>query len=421
VVWLRAKLSLHFILHSLFRPPAGVVLLCANPDDKRILEYMKSALDGITVLEIAEGISGPYCGKLMAGLGANVTKVEPPDGDAARRVGPFRNDIPNVEASGLFLYLNTGKKSVTLDLSDANDAAIAIKMAADVDIVVENYPPGELESRGLGYADLVRINAGLVNVSITPFGQYGPYRDFAGTDMVIHALSGELYLAGRPGREPLKKGGNLSEYHGGLNGYLAALNAIISRATTGRGQNIDVSLIEGATAVIGMAAMRWVYMHSIAERRGAEGHPWPNGVWPVKDGYILAYNRPSVDWWSMFVRMMDKVGVPGFADPKYTTPGGRAENVEELDGMFQGWLSGQAKEEVYHLAQAEGLPFGYVATAPDLFASPQLRSREFFERIDHPEARDLPYPGAPFVMDGTPFVFERAPLLGEHNHEVLRL
>ena len=380
---------------------------------------MKTALDGIKALEIAEGISGPYCGKLLAGLGASVTKIESHDGDAARRVGPFHGDTPNDEGSGLFLYLNTGKNSVTLDLHDEDDAAIVRKMAEDVDIVVENYPPGELDSLGLGYGDLAKVNAGLVGISITPFGQYGPYRDFAGTDMVVHALSGELYLAGRPGREPLKKGGNLSEYHGGLNGYLAAMNALIARTRTGKGQHVDVSLIEGATAVIGMAAMQWVYTNRIAERRGADGHPWPNGVWPVKDGYILAYSRPSADWWSMFVTMMDKVGVPGFADPKYTTPDGRAESVEELDGMFQGWLSGQAKEKVYHLAQAEGLPFGYLATAPDLLASPQLRPREFFEQIDHPKAGELSYPGAPFVMSGTPFAFERAPMFGEHNDEVL--
>ncbi len=181
---------------------------------------MRTALDGMKALEIAEGISGPYCGKLLAGLGTSVTKIESPGGDAARRVGPFRGDTPDDEGSGLFLYLNTGKKSVTLDLHDDRDAAIVRKMAEDADIVVENYPPGELDSLGLGYQELAKVNPGLVGVSITPFGQYGPYRDFVGSDMVVHALSGELYLAGRPGREPLKKGGNLSEYHGGPTGIL---------------------------------------------------------------------------------------------------------------------------------------------------------------------------------------------------------
>ena len=180
-----------------------------------------------------------------------------------------------------------------------------------------------------------------------------------------------------------------------------------------------MSLLEGATAVIGMAVKRWVYMGVVDVRRGAEGHPWPNGIWPAQDGYILAYSRPAVDWWTMFVNMMDEVGVPEFADPRFKTAEGRAENVEELDGLFQSWLSGCTKEEVYHHAQKHGLPFGYVATAPDMLASPQMRARDFFVTIDHPNTGELPYPGAPYFMSETPFEFRRAPLLGEHNDEVL--
>lgn len=375
------------------------------------------ALKQLKVLETAEGISGPYCGKLMAGLGADVIKIEPPHGDAARQTGPFPNDIPDPEASGLFLYLNTGKRSVTLDLEHESDTVL--KMVQDVDVVIENHPPGKLASLGLGYDDMARVNPSVLVVSITPFGQYGPYRDFESSDIVVHALSGELYLAGRPEREPLKKGGNLSEYHGGLNGHLSVMAALYARQTTGRGQHIDVSLLEGATAVIGMAVKRWVYMGQVDARRGAEGHPWPNGIWPAKDGYILAYSRPAVDWWSMFVNMMDEVGVSGFDDPKFKTAEGRAENVEILDGLFQLWLSGFTKEEVYHHAQKHGLPFGYVATAPDMLASPQMNARDFFVSIDHPNTGELPYPGAPYSMSQTPFEFIRAPLLGEHNDEAL--
>ena len=160
------------------------------------------ALKQLKVLETAEGISGPYCGKLMAGLGADVIKIEPPHGDAARQTGPFPNDIPDPEASGLFLYLNTGKRSVTLDLEHESDTVL--KMVQDVDVVIENHPPGKLASLGLGYDDMARVNPSVLVVSITPFGQYGPYRDFESSDIVVHALSGELYLAGRPEREPLK-------------------------------------------------------------------------------------------------------------------------------------------------------------------------------------------------------------------------
>ena len=378
---------------------------------------MSGALKQLKVLEIAEGISGPYCGKLMAGLGADVIKIEPPQGDASRQIGPFPNDTPDPEASGLFLYLNTGKRSVTLDLEQESETVL--RMVRDVDIVIENHPPGKLASLGLGYEDMARVNPGVVVVSITHFGQYGPYRDFEASDIVVHALSGELYLAGRPEREPLKKGGNLSEYHGGLNGHLSVMAALFARQTSGRGQHIDVSLLEGATAVIGMAVKGWVYMGQVDARRGAEGHPWPNGIWPVRDGYILAYSRPAVDWWTMFVNMMDEVGVTGFDDPTFKTARGRAESVEVLDGLFQSWLSGCEKEEVYHHAQKHGLPFGYVATAPDMLVSPQMKARDFFVSIDHPNTGQLPYPGAPYVLSQTPFEFSRAPLLGEHNDETL--
>lgn len=378
---------------------------------------MPRALDGLRVLEIAEGISGPYCGKLMACMGANVIKVEPPNGDSSRGIGPFPNDVPNPESSGQFLYLNTGKKSVTLDTQSEPDRETLINMAIDADIIVENHAPGYMKSIGLGYSELAKLNPKLIMVSITPFGQTGPYSGYQGTDMVVHAFSGEMYLAGRPNREPLKKGGSLAEYHGGLNGYLGALSIIQSRDFTGRGQLVDVSLIESATSVIGVAVKRWVYSESIDRRRGDEGHPWPNGIWPTTDGYALAYSRPAIDWWSLFVKMT--ADISEFANPEYTTAVGRANNVELLDGLFQAWVSERTKEEVYHLAQAQGLPFGYLATASDLLASPQLKSRKYFVDVDHPEVGTLPYPGAPFAMSKTPFKVTRAPLLGEHNHEIL--
>lgn len=378
---------------------------------------MSQALEGLRVLEVAEGISGPYCGKLMACLGAEVVKVEPPEGDAARQAGPFPGDLPNPEKSGLFLYLNTGKKSVALDLRRQEDRRRLLHLAQRADVLVENYPPGFLDSLGLGYAALRRANSRLVMVSITPFGQYGPYRDFKATDMVVHALSGELYLAGRPDREPLKKGGSLAEYHGGLHGFFAALSALMARQRTGQGQHVDVSLAEAVTSIIGMFVMQWAYARTVSRRRGADGQPWPNGVWPARNGYILAYGRFSTDWWPLFVEMMKDV--PAFADPRFAAATDRARHVEELDALFQAWLSDRTKEEVYHLAQKHGLPFGYVATAPDLMASPQLQARRFFVEVEHPVAGKLPYPGAPFILSRTPFQSSRAPLLGEHNGEVL--
>ena len=378
---------------------------------------MSGALEGLRVLELAESISGPYCGKLMAGLGAEVIKVEPPQGDAARRVGPFPKDTPDNEASGSFLYLNTGKKSVTLDLQLQCDREQFLHLAENMDVVVENHRPGWLDSLALGYGDLARANPRLVMVSITPFGQFGPYRDFHSTNMVIHALSGELYGSGNPDREPLSKGGKLAEHHGALHGYLGALSALYARNTTGRGQHVDVSVHECTTSIMGEFVKRWVYSGVVAKRRNARGGAWPAGVWQAQNGYAISNGRQSVDAWAVFIKMM--ADVPQFADPKYVTAEGKEQFAQELDALFQSWLSEHTKQELYHLAQQNGLPYGYVATAPDLLNSPQLQARQFFVDIDHPIAGKLPYPGAPYEMHKTAFAFDRAPLLGEHNEEIL--
>ena len=376
---------------------------------------MSGALGGLRVLEVAEGTSGPYCGKLMAGLGAEVIKIEPPDGDSARRAGPFKNDKPDPEASGLFLYLNTGKKSVVLDLEVQAARDRLRGLAENADLVVENYAPGRLDGLGVGYDDLSGANPRLVMVSITPFGQTGPYRDFLATDMVIHALCGEMYLAGYPDREPLKKGGDLVEYVGGLHGYVGGASALHAREITGRGQHVDVSLQEAGTSVIGLAIQQWAYARALVRRQGLDANPWPTGVWLASNGYTLPHARPWGDWWSLFLKVVDDV--PEFADPRFTTADGRAQNAEELDALLQVWLVERTKQEVMRLGQEQSLPFGYIATAPDMLESPQLELREFFVEIDHPATGRLPYPGAPFKSSTTPFQFDRAPTLGEHNEE----
>ena len=188
------------------------------------------ALDGLVVVERAEGIAGPVCGKLMAGFGAEVIKVEPPSGDVSRTVGPFPDDVPNPEASGLFLYLNAGKKSVVIDPEDPSHQARLRELIDRADVLIDDTP-------GL---DLSRTNPGLVVVSITPFGLSGPYRDFVATNLVVHALSGELGLAGSRHLPPLKKGRNLADYHAGFHGFIGAIAALLARERLG-GQYVEVS------------------------------------------------------------------------------------------------------------------------------------------------------------------------------------
>ena len=386
------------------------------------------ALDGLVVVERAQGIAGPVCGKLMAGFGAEVIKVEPPSGDVSRTIGPFPNDISNPEASGLFLYLNAGKKSVVVDPEDPSHLARLRELIERADVLIDGTPG--LDMAELGYGELSETNPDLIVVSITPFGLSGPYRDFAATNLVVHALSGELGLAGSRRLPPLKKGGNLADYHAGFHGFIGAVAALLARDRLG-GQYIDVSHLESLTSILGATLNGWLYNENVsrrgdadpwslgtAARRGEDGPYWePSGVWQAKDGYVLAYGRSSADWTEAIREMSEDL--PELASPRFTTEEGRGEHAEELTRLFGLWVSEHTKEEVYRLAQRYGHAYGYVATARDLLESPQLRHRRFFVEMRHPVAGRVTMPGAPFRMSRTPFVTRRTPMLGEHDDTTL--
>ena len=381
------------------------------------------ALEGLVVVEHAEGIAGPVCGKLMAGFGAEVIKIEPPSGDVSRTLGPFRDDVPNPEASGLFLYLNAGKKSVVVDADNPSHRRRLGYLSAPA---LSDLPVKAGQAGRQAGGELSRANPGLVVVSITPFGLSGPYRDFVATNLVVHALSGELGLAGSRHLPPLKKGGNLADYHAGCHGFIGAVVALLARDRLG-GQHVDVSHLESLTSVLGATMNGWLYDEKVSQRgdsdpwslgtaarRGEDGTHWePSGVWKARDGYVLAYGRSSADWTGAIREMSEDL--PDLASPRFTTEDGRGEHAEELTRLFGRWVSEHTKEEVYRLAQRYGHAYGYVATARDLLDSPQLRHRRFFVRVRHPVAGSVTMPGAPFAMSRTPFVSRRAPLLGEHD------
>ena len=388
----------------------------------------RGALDGLVVAEHAEGIAGPVCGKLMAGFGAEVIKVEPPSGDVSRTLGPFPDDVSNPEASGLFLYLNAGKKSVVIDSKDSSHRRRLRELIDRADVLIDGATA--LEAAGPMYDELSRTNPDLIVVSITPFGLSGPYRDYAATNLVVHALSGELGLAGSRHLPPLKKGGNLADYHAGCHGFIGAIAALLARERLG-GQHVEVSHLESLTSILGATMNSWLYSENVsrrgdadpwslgtAARRGEDGPYWePSGVWKAKDGYVLAYGRSSADWTGAIREMSEDL--PELGSPRFTTEEGRGEHAEELTRLFGQWVAEHSKEEVYRLAQKYGHAYGYIATARDLLESPQLKHRRFFVEMRHPVAGSVTMPGAPFQMSRTPFVTRRAPMLGEHDNSPL--
>ena len=378
---------------------------------------MPHALEGFLVVDLTERVSGPYCTKLMALQGADVLKVEPPGtGDAMRAMGPFVGDDPNPEKSVPFLYLNTGKKSVTLDVGQASARSLLLELARRADVLVESYAPGYLASLGLGADTLLEANPRLVVCSITHFGQDGPYSGYKGEEIVDQAISGHVGITGEPDREPIKMGGNLGQYAGGQAAFASTLIALYHVALTGEGQHVDNSITEanvdlldswGINSLFGDVPTRLGNAAPGAVLRGR------GGLYETADGYIALGQMPG--GWDAFV---DMTGIEELRDPKYADPGSRSEHRDELEAIVGAWVRQNGKLDIYNASQQRRNAIGYVATPQDMLTSPQLEHRRFFEEIDHPAAGSARYPGPPYRLTASGETLTRAPLLGEHNAQV---
>jgi len=366
-------------------------------------------LSGVTVIDLTHYIAGPFCTKLFAGLGAKVIKIERPgEGDPARKMGPFPRDVPDPEKSGAFLYLNTGKKSLTLNLKTAAGARVFKRLVKDADVLVENFEPRVMPSLGFDYETLETINPRLVMTSISNFGQTGPYRDYKAEEMTIFAMGGMMYLIGDPEREPLKWGFAAAQYMGGLAAFSGTLAALHHVELGGAGQHVDISLMECIAASHFQAPEQYAYTGVVLTRNRAML------VFPCQDGVIHLSLQPH-HW----PKLTEMVGMPALlADPRFHDTESRRIHAEELETLILPWMMAHTMIEVYHAGQAIGLPVGYTATGEDLFNSPQYQARGFFVDIEHPQAGKLTYPGTALKMGDLPWWHERAPLLGEHNEEI---
>lgn len=368
-----------------------------------------SPLDGVKVLDFGQGTSGGIATKLMAVMGADVIKVEPPvAGDVSRSHGPFTGDEPHVEKSGQYLYLNTNKRSITLSLDHPEGRDAARRLLEWPNIVMENFRPGTLDAWGLGYEAIRAINPDAILVSIAPFGQTGPYRDFRANDIIEQALGGLLYVTGSPTREPVRIGGEPAEYFAGISGFSAALIALTYCELGGTGQHVDVSAHEG----IGVAQMYSAlsYIFTGAERGRQSASP----LYEVADGYVGVSLRQQ-DW----PGVCKMVGMPELQeDERFITIAHRRTNHEALTAILTERLKDRKKEDLYHEAQTLGMSFGYICTAEDLMQSAQYQHRGFFTEIEHPVAGRLTYPGIPMRWGDAPWDLRPAPLLGEHNADV---
>lgn len=371
-----------------------------------------SILGDITVLDLTEGIAGGWCTKLLAMLGARVIKVEPPGGEAGRSLPPFAGDRPGPERSGPFLYLNAAKLSVTLDLTGDDGRAALRDLAERADVVVEGFAPGRLAQWGIGFGTLRAANPGLILVSITPFGQDGPYRDYLANELILQAIGGVMYPVGLPEREPIKVGGNLALHNAGSAAFSAIMAALWQRDSTGEGQFIDISMHEAAAITQIHASVLAAWGTELLTRK-------PDILVEAKDGWVSLGLEMGVaaDTWARVCAVM---GRPELAeDPRFATTAARRENRLALIDAVQEWVRQQPKEQVYHLLQGMRTIAGFVATTADLHASAQFTDRQFFHTVDHPVTGPARSPGEPFRVGDEPPVRGRAPLLGEHTAAVL--
>src|SRR3990170_4517083 len=386
----------------------------------------ESALSDVRVIDLSQGVAGPYCTKLLADYGAEVIKVEPPaTGDVSRRLGPFPDDLPHAEKSGLFLHLNGGKKSVTLDVSTASGAVILKKLLARADVLVESYRPGRMAEWGLGYDQLKEDLPRLVYASVTPFGQTGPYRDYSGNSITAMAMSGLMYITGDPDKEPLTTGGDPADYFAALQIWAGILAALAYRDREGVGQRVDVSLMEAAASADEYNSLMYGFLGAI-RRRFFSRHifTYPADIMPCRDGYVAvipgAFGFPTPlapDSASPMALMMGNLDLD--QDILFRSFFERVVRWREFDALLEPWLREHDAREIVEFAQALRMPFALVPTVSELLEDPHLKERDFFVEVEHPEAGHLTHTGAPFVMSETPLATGPAPALGQHNESVL--
>jgi len=402
-----------------------------------------AALDDIRVLDLA-GEIGQYCTKLLADLGADVIKVEPPEGDPVRNLPPFYHDEPGPEHSLYWWNLNTNKRSITLRLDDPEGRAVFERLAATTDVIVESFDPGYLDNLGIGCDALSRANPGLILTSITGFGQTGPHAHYKAPDLVGAAMSGVMWLAGdaedQPNLPPMKQG----FISASIIGAAGTLVALCSRDQTSEGQQVDVSMQEALSLSQETAIQTWDMLQALRVRNGARGMipiDIPGiGVYETSDGHVYGYvgTPGGASWTTLLDWMIEEGKAEDLTDEPYydtcinlhmrffssiTTDSSAMKKLAYMPhiiDVLRRFVKTKTKWEMYEQAQRKRLLFGIVSTPEDLAKNPQLQYLKWLTPVEHEQLGEtLQYPGGPYHLAETPWAIRRRPpLRGEHNSEI---
>ncbi|WP_168160010.1 CaiB/BaiF CoA transferase family protein [Steroidobacter denitrificans] len=372
-------------------------------------------------MELAQGVAGPFCGKLLADYGADVVKVEPPEkGDVTRSWGPFPSDQADVEKSGLFFFLNTNKRSVTLDINVAGDKERLLDLISRADVLIGSSRLRELQEQGLDYDSLARLNPKLVMISCTPYGQTGPYAEWNGYDLNAYHLSatGSRYC-GLPDREPLENGTFTADFFGGFAAAAWGLGVVLGRDQVGGGQHVDCSSAEVLAAlVVGSLNVGGYVQDSVFNRRTGQGMglACPARIYPCQDGWVFIIALETRQWKGLCRAMGD----PDWAMPElFHELHSRGENRDLIDPMVEKWTLGRSKNEIMEICQAHGCPATALYDMADLAGLPHLLERGYWTELEHPALGRVRTLGAAMRLPDCPGGPRLgAPLLGEHNAEI---
>jgi crotonobetainyl-CoA:carnitine CoA-transferase CaiB-like acyl-CoA transferase len=380
---------------------------------------MDRALDDITVLDLGQVIAMPYCTMLLADLGARVIKVESQEQGQERLslgIKRVRNGVD--ERVPVYQYRERNKQSITLNLKHPMGVELFNELVKHSDVVAENFSVGTMDRLGLGYETLKQVNPRLIYASVTAFGQYGPYAHWRGYDILAQALSGYMSITGFPDRPPTRSGQSISDYYAGMLCAFSIVSALHYRNRTGKGQRIDMALLDSLITALDNLGERYTVGGEILTRKGNISFAGSSsGVYPTTDGHVAIAAGSSNLVWRRFCHIIGKSELAD--DPKFATTAARRTYQAETAAIIQEWTSQRRKAEVVSTLAEGGVPAAPVNNVAEMVADPQVQAREMFIEIEHPIYGPVTITGTPLKLSETPGRVEAlAPLPGAHNEEI---
>jgi CoA:oxalate CoA-transferase len=380
---------------------------------------MEKALDDITVLDLGQVIAMPYCTMLLADLGARVIKVESREqGQERLSLGIKRVRDGIEERVPVHQYRERNKQSITLNLKQPEAVALFKELVRRGDVVAENFSVGTMDRLGIGYETLKQVNPRIIYASVTAFGQYGPYAHWRGYDILAQAISGYMSITGFPDSPPTRSGQSISDYYAGMLCAFSIVSALHYRSRTGKGQRIDMALLDSLITALDNLGERYTVGGEILTRKGNISFAGSSsGVYPTTDGHVAIAAGSSNLVWRRFCQI---IGKPELADdPKFVNTAARRTYQAETAAIIQGWTSERTKAEVVSTLAEGGVPAAPVNDVAEMVADPQIQAREMFVEVEHPLYGPVKITGTPLKLSETPGRVERlAPLPGEHNEEI---